>query len=669
MLGLILIAEMCGIERLVYAEEAVGQLTREERIFGLAKIWSEVKYNFANFDLVPDLDWDKAFQEYLPKAAEQQSDAEYYRLLRRFVSLLRDGHTEVSPPAYIQRMIDMPAVSIENIEGKGVIVDLAEGGELARAGICAGAEITRIDGRAVSEVIEQDMYPFIAASTPQARDAEAYGRILRGPKGSRVVVDVRDLQGNVRTVTLTRDSGTVEAQRFYGGRMQRPGVEMRRLPGGVVYFALNSFGFEQVVADFDKMFEGLADIGGMIIDVRHNGGGNSGYGDAIIGRLTDRPLAQFTAQLRQRISGFGEFWLKAGGDVIQPRGDSPFLGPLVVLTSRHTASAAEDFVVVLHGNRRAVVVGGRTCGSTGQPVSIDLPGGGSVRICAKKCFYPDGRPFVGVGVIPDVEAHLTQKDVAVGRDAVLEEGLEVLKSKMGGVSAVETAFRTTYTAVAEGDYYGRHGQLSNAIDSYKEALELEPNSVTVHLKLAGIYRQQSNEKEALKHYNATGFLQDDAWMVIGPFENNDGVGFDAQYPPEKGIDFAGQYSGKEGNVRWFEPEHKQMDGFMNLASVLKPNEWTVAYAATRLYSPDARNVHLRIGSDDEVKVWLNGELVLNSNVPRFAAMDQDIVHVNLRSGTNEILVKVCNRTGSWGFYMRVTDVRGQRLTDLHPVGW
>jgi len=654
---------------MVYAEQAEGQLTREERIFGLAKIWSEVKYNFANFDLVPDLDWDKAFQEYLPQAAEQQSDAEYYKLLRRFVALLRDGHTDVSAPAYIQRMIDMPAVSVENIEGKVVIVDLAEGGELAQAGICAGAEITRIDGRAVSEVIAQDMYPFIAASTPQSRDAEAYGRILRGPKGSRVVVDVRDLQGNVRTVTLARDSGTPEAQRFYQGRMRRPGVEMRRLPGGVVYFALNSFGFEQVVVDFDKMFDGLANISGMIIDVRHNGGGNSGYGDAIIARLTEKPLAQFTAELRQRISGFGEFRLRAGGDVIQPRGDSPFLGPLVVLTSRHTASAAEDFVVVLHGNRRAVVVGGRTCGSTGQPVSIDLPGGGSVRMSAKKCFYPDGRPFVGVGVIPDVEAQLTQKDVAAGRDAVLEKGLEVLKSKMAGISAAEVAFKTAYPAIVEGDYYLRLGKSSDAIDSYKEALELEPDSVTAHLKLANVYKRQSNEKEVLKHYNATGFLPDDAWMIIGPFENKDGVGFDAQYPPEKEIDFTKQYAGKDGNVKWFKPGHRQTDGFMNLASVLKPNEWTAAYAATRLYSPDARSVQLRIGSDDEVKVWLNGELVLNSNVPRFAAMDQDIVHVNLRSGTNEILVKVCNRTGYWGFYMRVTDVTGKVFDDLRAVSW
>lgn len=665
--SLTVIAAVLGNSGSVSAEQAGGQLTRDERLFGLARIWSEVKYNFANFDLVPDLDWDKAFQEYLTKAAEQQTDAEYYRLLQRFIALLHDGHTNVYPPARIKRMTDIPPVSIEEVEGKAIIVDLAGEGELGESGLCVGAEVTKVDGRPVREVLEQEMYPFIAASTPQSRDGEAYGHLLRGPKGSRAVVEVRDLQGKKRTVTLLRDSSTPEAQRFYRRLWREPSVEMRRLSGGIGYFALNSFGSEQVVTHFDKMFDGLANLRGMIIDVRRNGGGNSAYGDAIIARLIDRPLAQFAAQLRQRISGSGEFWLRSEGGTVDPRGEDPFLGPVVVLMSRHTASAAEDFVAVLHGNERAVVVGERSCGSTGQPIFIDLPGGGSARICAKKSFYPDGRRFVGVGIIPDVEVHFGQEDVAAERDAVLEKGLEVLRRKMSGDPGAEAAFNAAFPAVTEGDYYFRRGQLSDAIDAYKEALRFEPDSPAAHLKLTRIYRQQNNEKEASKHYDATGFLQHDAWRIIGPFANSDGIGFEAHYPPEKEVDLAGQYEGAGGAVKWFRPDREWADGFVDLASLLKPNEWTVAYALTRLESPTARNMQLRIGSDDEVKVWLNGVLVLSSDVPRFAAVDQDIVHVSMRSGTNEILVKVCNRTGTWGFYMRVTDVTGQVLDDLSPI--
>ncbi len=42
--------------------------------------------------------------------------------------------------------------------------------------------------------------------------------------------------------------------------------------------------------------------------------------------------------------------------------------------------------------------------------------------------YPDGREFVGVGVIPDVEVHPTAVDIATDRDVVLEKGIALLKA-------------------------------------------------------------------------------------------------------------------------------------------------------------------------------------------------------------------------------------------------
>jgi carboxyl-terminal processing protease len=663
LVGLIVLSGAWASGGWARAEQAAQPLTADQRIFGLAKIWSEVKYNFANFDLVPDLDWDKAFQEYLPQARQEQSTAQYYKLLERFIALLHDGHTDISPPAHVRDLSDAPPIVMESIEGKAVILDLAEVDELKDAGLSRGAEITKIDGRPMAEVLQQDLYPFMAQSTPQGRDATAYGQLLRGPKGSRVVVEVRDLEGNTHTATLTRDSGTPGARRFYQG-LNRPTVEMRRFPGGIVYFAWNSFGVDQAVADFDRMFDGLANIRGMIIDVRHNGGGNSTNGDAVTKRLIDKPAADFVAQLRQHISALGEFWFRAEGGTIDPRGKNPFLGPVVVLTSRHTASAAEDFVVVLHGNQRAVVVGGKTMGTTGQPVSFALPGGGSARICAKKCFYPDGRPFVGVGIIPDVEVYPSQKDVAAGRDAVLEKGLEVLKGKMTSTSLAEAAFTTMDPALAEGDYYRRHGPLSEAIRSYKEAARLNPGAVAAHLRLADLYRWQGDEQKAAEQCQAAGFAGGHAWMIIGPFDNANGSGLDTEYPPEQEVDFTKECTGKTGSIRWFRHAGRRTDGFVDLASVLKPNEWSIAYAATQVDSPAARDVQLRIGTDDEAKVWLNGNLVLNSRVPRFAAIDQDIVSAHLRAGRNEILMKVCNRTESWGFYLRVTDVLGRPRADL-----
>ena len=80
--------------------------------------------------------------------------------------------------------------------------------------------------------------------------------------------------------------------------------------------------------------------------------------------------------------------------------------------------------------RRGRVVGQKTNGSTGQPLFIKLPAGGGARICTKRDTYPDGREFVGVGCIPEVEVEPTRKDIAAGRDAVLEKAIDVLRSQI-----------------------------------------------------------------------------------------------------------------------------------------------------------------------------------------------------------------------------------------------
>lgn len=65
----------------------------DEKIAGLSKFWSEVKYNFANFDLVPNLDWDALYLEYLPKVRQTKSTREYYLVMQEMCARLKDGHT------------------------------------------------------------------------------------------------------------------------------------------------------------------------------------------------------------------------------------------------------------------------------------------------------------------------------------------------------------------------------------------------------------------------------------------------------------------------------------------------------------------------------------------------------------------------------------------------
>jgi carboxyl-terminal processing protease len=97
---------------------------------------------------------------------------------------------------------------------------------------------------------------------------------------------------------------------------------------------------------------------------------------------------------------------------------------VLLLTSANTFSAAEDAVVLFATSKRGLIVGEPSGGSTGQPLLFNLPGGGMARVCTKHDSFPDGKEFVGIGVKPDIAAHLTREDLLHGTDSVLAAALK-----------------------------------------------------------------------------------------------------------------------------------------------------------------------------------------------------------------------------------------------------
>ena len=79
-----------------------------------------------------------------------------------------------------------------------------------------------------------------------------------------------------------------------------------------------------------------------------------------------------------------------------------------------------------------------------------------------------------------------------------------------------------------------------------------------------------------------------------------------------------------------------------------------AYALINIVSPrDQNGVLMGVGSDDAVKVWLNGEVVHRNNVDRGTEGIQDYFRVNFKAGDNLLLVKVCENRGKWGMFFEI----------------
>src|SRR2546430_16836456 len=94
-------------------------------------------------------------------------------------------------------------------------------------------------------------------------------------------------------------------------------------------------------------------------------------------------------------------------DEIQPREGPRFSRPVAVLIGPATFSAAEDFLVAWKNSGRGKTIGEPSGGSTGLPLSFQLPGGGSARVCTKRDTFPDGTEWVGKGIEADVLGRAT----------------------------------------------------------------------------------------------------------------------------------------------------------------------------------------------------------------------------------------------------------------------
>jgi len=155
------------------------------------------------------------------------------------------------------------------------------------------------------------------------------------------------------------------------------------------------------------------------------------------------------------------------------------------------------------------------------------------------------------------------------------------------------------------------------------------------------------------------------WMVIGPFElwpegEKAGVeppGFTKAYPPELAVDLSQRYQGAAGEVAWT-PVAAGADGYVDLRAHVQPSHQMVAYAVTTVTAKRSGDALLTLGSNDGAKLWVNGSQVYSKHIGRGAQPHEELLHIKLREGPNQVLLKVENWGAAWGFYVAIVDLDG-----------
>ncbi|MCP5528460.1 MAG: HEAT repeat domain-containing protein [Verrucomicrobiales bacterium] len=152
---------------------------------------------------------------------------------------------------------------------------------------------------------------------------------------------------------------------------------------------------------------------------------------------------------------------------------------------------------------------------------------------------------------------------------------------------------------------------------------------------------------------AGAFIRD--WLVSRPYRRAGAVGaltvFNIAFGPEKPGAEVKWYAGPVGDS-------------VPLAAFFPGQDNCVAYLKAVITAPVATDALLLMGSDDGLKVWLNGAVVHSNNIDRGQVVDQDMAPIKLRAGDNELLMKVTQGGGGWSACARIVGTDGQPIPGL-----
>ena len=129
------------------------------------QVWAEVRFNFAFFNQVPDLDWDQEVKNSIPRILASEDKASFYTVLQELVAKLDDGHTFIMPPLEEMESLDHPAIELEMITNKIIVTRVGNNAENERYGIKPGLEVTKVNGVNAIEYLEDKFVRFYLEGT------------------------------------------------------------------------------------------------------------------------------------------------------------------------------------------------------------------------------------------------------------------------------------------------------------------------------------------------------------------------------------------------------------------------------------------------------------------------------------------------------------------------
>ena len=215
-------------------------------------------------------------------------------------------------------------------------------------------------------------------------------------------------------------------QRIYLGTDYRLtcGIKYTILPDNIGYIYVPTFDTSVGSGNLNAIFGYLQLCDGVIVDVRNNSGGMLTTAQDLAASFINKKTT--VGYIAHKTSAAHNAFSSPEAITIVPSEGMRWQKPAVVLTNRHTYSAANAFVMYMKELPLVTIVGDRTGGGAGLPFNSELPNGWSVRFSACPT-YDIHMQSTENGIMPDHKVDLSAEDFRNGKDTILEYARALLR--------------------------------------------------------------------------------------------------------------------------------------------------------------------------------------------------------------------------------------------------
>lgn len=403
-------------------------MTMAEKLMDLSVIWKQAAMVFPHFHRC-GVDWDACYREFLDQTMQTETDREHALLMAQFTNCLGDGHTDLSFKKPI----------LDQVGYLPFLLDYLGGAYYAE-----GERILGFNGKPMDEILQEafryiyhvenfaprlrHILPFVLKSGENTLETESgrkkFTMLTERPAAKHQQDAEFTLYGDtlcVKIDDMLRDRAPQIREKLLEVKPKSVILDIRENIGG-----MTKFGADIAQLFISGQFAGCQKWTRMMSGVEYASASQIlDMTEEELNRIMSNGSAREEIEKSVRIARLSYFkeyedcWGEEGVQAV-------FDGPLIVLTSRKTVSAAEDFTAFFRTNKRATVIGTPTCGTSGTPLLQSLSCG-TVRICSVGCKLLDGTEFIGKGIQPDIRIERDAEAIRQGRDPVLAYAIQYLK--------------------------------------------------------------------------------------------------------------------------------------------------------------------------------------------------------------------------------------------------